>query len=169
MPTKGSCRRNVRTTGKKSLDRKNVRRGNQNSRQFVPKEIQESKGFYDHPNERVFEKDEQDTTEEANRSTQLLLASKERECFLGPDDEREAREEQQLARRVRPGWHWHDGTPTFPSASRAASKKSTTPRHMNSVPNVVSVTPISAHEKWSVGQAGEQGQQSADFVHQRAT
>jgi hypothetical protein len=55
-----------------------------------PKEIQESKGLYDHPNERVFEKDEQNTTEEAYRSTQFLLASKEIERFLGSNDEREA-------------------------------------------------------------------------------
>lgn len=52
-----------------------------------PEEIQESKGLYDHPNEWVFEKDEQNATEKAYRSTQFLLASKEIKCFLGSNDE----------------------------------------------------------------------------------
>lgn len=95
MPTRGSCRRNVRTTGKKSLDRTDVRGTREVcfKRTTLPKEIQESKGLYDHPNERVFEKDEQNATEEANRSTQFLFASKEIKCFLGSNDECEAREE----------------------------------------------------------------------------
>lgn len=91
MPTKGSCRRNVKTTGKKSLCRKSVRCAeNQFGGQRLPKEVQESKGLYDHPNERVFEKDEQDATEEAYRSAQLLPASKEIKRFLGSNDERQA-------------------------------------------------------------------------------
>lgn len=43
-----------------------------------------------------------------------------------------------------------DDTLTFPSARRAASKKSITPKNMNSVPNVVSATPISAREMVSL-------------------
>ena len=64
---------------------------------------------------------------------------------------------------------WRDGTLTFPSASRAASKKSIMPKNMKSVPNVVSATPISVGGKRSVEQACEWARQDTDSVHQRAT
>ena len=125
-------------------------------RHDAPEEVEEPERLDDHARERPLGEDEQDAAEEAERATQLLLAREEVERLVGPDDERQPGDEEDLYGGVigrvsaalgltlRRGRGGH----TFPSARSAPSKKSMTPRSMKSAPNVVSATPISAG--WSV-------------------
>lgn len=92
---KGSCLKNVRMTGKKSLYMvkfkirymKNARHKN------VPKEVQESNSLHNHADERPFEKDQQDSTNETSGPSELLFSCEEVESLLRTDDQCEAGEE----------------------------------------------------------------------------
>lgn len=64
--------------------------------EHIPEEAQETNRFYNHPKEWPLEEYKQDSTEEADRAAQFLFSCKEVECLLGTDDERYARQEQQL-------------------------------------------------------------------------
>ena len=99
LPMKGSWRRNVRITGKKSLHGSHdmvsqayaaKRRSN------APDEVQETERLYYHSNEWPFEEHEKDTADEADGPAQLLLAREEVERLVRPDDESESREEEDL-------------------------------------------------------------------------
>lgn len=96
VPTNGSCLRNVTTTGKKSLcarERKRCGLGNVLNLEedtHAPEEVEETKGLDEHSDERPFEEDEEDATEEADGPANLLLAREEGDGLLGPNDECEA-------------------------------------------------------------------------------
>ncbi len=130
--------------------------GMEEERHNAPEEVEEPECLDDHARERPLGKDKQDATEEAEHATQLLLAREEVERLVGPDDERQPGDKQDLhdgvVGRVAPVLRLilgrRRGGPTFPSAWSAPSKKSMTPRSMKSVPNVVSAAPISTG--WSV-------------------
>lgn len=62
----------------------------------IPEQIQEPERLYDHPNKRPFEKDEEDTTEEAERAADFLFASEEGECLLGTNDQCQTGDEENL-------------------------------------------------------------------------
>lgn len=93
-------------TGKKSLlaqnaavvSRPHFRQGctQQMAGEHAPEEVEEPERLDDDPNERPLEEHEQDAADEARRPAQLLFPREEVERLGGPDDERQAREEQDL-------------------------------------------------------------------------
>jgi len=62
----------------------------------VPKQVQEPKRFYEHPDEWPFQKDEENASQEARRPSYLLLAREKVEGFLRPDDQCHAGYEEDL-------------------------------------------------------------------------
>ncbi|OJT14317.1 hypothetical protein TRAPUB_9178 [Trametes pubescens] len=121
--------------------------------EHAPEEVEEPKRLDDDAHERPLEEDEEDAADEARRPAQLLFPREEVERLGGPDDECQAREEQDLrgggagaGRGVRygrsAGAGKHEGR-TFPRARRAPSKKRMTLRSMKRPPKDVSATPIS--------------------------
>ena len=65
-------------------------------RHDAPEEVEEPERLDDHARERPLGEDEQDAAEEAERATQLLLAREEVERLVGPDDERQPGDEENL-------------------------------------------------------------------------
>lgn len=104
VPMKGSCRRKVITTGKKSLLRiifGNVVSVGQSStttglgivrglvdeeKKTLPKQVEETKCLDDNTNERPFEEHEQDSAEETDRAPDFLLPREEIKRLLRADD-----------------------------------------------------------------------------------
>jgi hypothetical protein len=96
---KGSCRRNVMMTGKKSLFNQiaseSGRVGRSGGQIDVPEEVQETKSLHDHPNHRpLHHNHDKDATNKAYAPSQLVLACEKVKCLLRSDNEGDAREEE---------------------------------------------------------------------------
>ena len=69
----------------------------------VPEEVEEPERLDDDADERPLEEHEQDAADEAHRAAQLLLPREEVERLVGPDDERQPGQEEDLSRPARSG------------------------------------------------------------------
>ena|ERR1700761_4278393 len=153
VPMNGNWRKNVITTGKKSLQGRQV--GQIYKREFslpmnVPEQVEESKSLHEHSDEGPFAKHKNDTAKEAYCPSQLLLPSEEIESFLRTDDEGQTGHEENLRKTTQsmPAISTRSQVKlTFPNAKRAPSKKSMTPMSINKLPNTVRPTPISLYSK----------------------
>jgi hypothetical protein len=75
-----------------------ITEANQRTNSFdLPEKVQETKSFHDHSNERPLQKDQNDPSQKAYSSPDLLFPREEVERFLGSDDEGQARYEKYLA------------------------------------------------------------------------
>lgn len=86
-----------RTDGRRQHGRTYVDGG---GRHNAPEEVEEPERLDDHARERPLDEDEHDAAEEADRAAQLLPPREEVERLVGPDDERQPRDEQDLRSEV---------------------------------------------------------------------